>query len=391
MRKLVKEITRTLQWQYAETDWVTNEGLRIQQIPAPTFHEQARTAYIEQRFADLGLTAIETDGQGNVYGVRRGTYADLPAVMISAHLDTVFDAETDLKLRHESGLIYGPGLGDNSMGVAGMLGAARHLHTHHITPDCDIWFVATTCEEGLGDLKGMRHAFRRLQEQVSAVINLEGLAFGHVFHAGIAVHRLHITAKAEGGHSWVHFGRPSAVHAIMQLGAKITRMHYPMNPRTTYNIGMLEGGQAINAIATSAGLWLDLRSEDQYELEKIRQQVYATMQALNQNGLTFHAEVVGSRPAGRISPRHALVQGALAALAAIDVRGTLETGSTDGNIPLAEDCPTVTIGITRGGNAHRLDEYIETKYVHDGMRQLMSLLLATCQYHHATYYKVAGD
>jgi acetylornithine deacetylase/succinyl-diaminopimelate desuccinylase-like protein len=222
----------------------------------------------------------------------------------------------------------------------------------------------------------MKAAFTRLQHRIQSVINLEGLAFEHVYHGGIAVRRLHITANAEGGHSWLNFGNSSAIHGIVQLGARITTLSPPTAPRTTYNIGIIEGGQTINTIAAHAGLWLDLRSEVQSALMQLEEQVLAEIKALTTTQLTFTKEIVGDRPAGWLSPEHPLVQGAMAALAQLGIQGTLETGSTDANIPLAAGCPAVTIGITRGGNAHRLDEYIDTQPVAAGLKQLILLTLA---------------
>lgn len=393
MKDFVRTISQQENWAGLERllAWTVETGIQIQQIPAPTFAEEQRAAYVAQQFSRLGLDNIDIDEQKNVYGLLKGLNRSVPAVMVMAHTDTVFSEETDLSIRRENGTIYGPGLGDNSMGVAGMLGLARWLYEKKITPDCDIWFVASSCEEGLGDLKGVRKAYNRLKDTIASVINLEGLAFGHIYHAGIAVHRMHITANAEGGHSWLHFGRPSAVHGIMELGAQISRIVPPSNPRTTFNIGVIEGGTTINSIATEAGLWLDLRSEDSAALERIRKQVLQLISAAQRPKLTFKVEIVGDRPAGSIDPKHPLVLGALEALAQVGVRGALETGSTDGNIPLENGCPTVTIGITRGGNAHRLDEYIETAAVEFGMKQLILLILAATAYQRAQSQKLAGD
>lgn len=393
MRKLVKTMFQQTNWQTIHTlaDWVIEEGIRIQQIPAPTFEEDERAAYVAKQFADLGLDYIEIDDAKNVYGLLKGLNRSIPALMVVAHTDTVFPADTDLQIRRDKNVIYGPGLGDNSIGVSGMLGLIKWLQELTIVPACDIWFVATSCEEGLGDLKGIRAAYEQLKDSIGMVINLEGLAFGHVYHAGIAVHRLHITAEAEGGHSWLHFGRPSAIHGMMELGAQINRIIPPTAPRTTYNIGMVDGGTAINAISTSASLWLDMRSEEQNSLNNLVQQVQLLIQAIEKPGLTFKIEVVGKRPAGGISSTHPLVQGALAALSQLGTRGSLETGSTDGNVPLQAGCPTVTIGITRGGNAHRLDEYIEIDSVQAGMKQLITLALAASTYQREEHEKLAGD
>lgn len=357
-------------------EWVIETAVSIQQIPAPTFQERQRAAFVSTLMQEHGLTDIDIDGMHNVYGRLPGQDPALPALMIVAHTDTVFGADTALNLRREAGTLHGPGIGDNSLGVGGMLGIMHLLTQRGQTPDRDLWFVATSCEEGLGDLKGMRAAFTRLRDRIGAVVNLEGLAFGHVYHAGIAVKRLRISARTGGGHSWLHFGRPSAIHVLMQLGAKISALKPPQSPRTTFNIGLIEGGTSINSIAARADLWLDLRSEDMNALSLLEEEVYRLIYSLKTADTAFDVEIVGERPAGSISPTHPLVQAAVDALAQVGIRATLETGSTDGNIALAAGCPTVTVGITRGGNAHRLDEYAETGPVKAGMQQLFQLVLS---------------
>lgn len=356
--------------------WAVDQALAIQCIPAPTFAEEQRAAYVAGAFRSLGLAQVETDELHNVYGLLPGRNRSTPAIMVAAHTDTVFPYDTDLATRRDGDLIYGPGLGDNSMGVAGMLALIEALRRANITPECDLWIVAPVGEEGLGNLVGMRAAFARLKPHVGAVINVEGLAFGHVYHAGIAVRRLKITARTSGGHSWLHFGRPSAIHALIELGGKIIARQPVPSPRTTYNIGLIEGGQSINSIATEAAFWLDMRSEATGTLAAFEQSVRADIASLTTDEVKFGVEVVGDRPAGSIPTDHPLVLLALDALARVGVRGTLETGSTDGNVPLSEGCPTVTVGITRGGNAHRIDEYIETGAVAAGIRQLVMLTLA---------------
>lgn len=356
--------------------WLINQAITIQQIPAPTFGEAQRARYVARQFGELGLSQIEIDELSNVSGLLEGKNRQAPGVMISAHTDTVFGAETKLDIQQRDGLIHGPGIGDNSMGVAGLLGIAAILKNLSIQPESDLWFVANTREEGLGDLGGMKAVFQHLKHHIGCVINLEGMAFGHVYHTGIAVRRLHISAKGEGGHSWLNFGRSSAIHGLMELGAKITALTPPETPRTTYNIGIVEGGQSINTIAAEAGLWLDLRSEQSNTLAQFEQRVRDLVNGITRPNLAFHIEVVGDRPAGSIPVHHPLVEGALTALEAVGIKGTLENGSTDANVPLAAGCPAVTVGVTRGGNAHRLDEYIETRPIADGLRHLLLLTLA---------------
>lgn len=380
MEKIIEVIDNKMDWSSLAdlADWTVKQAITIQQIPAPTFAELQRAKYIAKQFKTLGLDQVEVDDCYNVYGFLKGMN-DGAGIMVSAHTDTVFGAEVDLQTQISKDYIYGPGLGDNSMGVAGLLGCLQWMQTHAIQPETDIWFVATSGEEGLGNLGGMRVAYERLNDDIRAVINLEGLALGHIYYAGIAVRRLQITAKAEGGHSWLHYGRASAIHGIVELGARITSIVPPSSPRTTYNIGLIDGGHSINSIATYASLWLDMRSEARETLMVLEEQVREQVSSLTATALTFEIEVVGDRPSGKISRDHPLVQGALTTLKLMGIQGVLEIGSTDGNIPLSEGCPTITIGITRGGNAHRLDEYIEIEPVGIGLRQLIVMVLATSQ------------
>lgn len=377
MNAHLQQVDHTLDWTRLPelSTWTLEQAFAIQQIPAPTFHEAARAGYVAHVMRELGLQQVTIDQRHNVYGLRPADHDPLPGIMISAHTDTVFSAETDLQIHHESNRVIGPGLGDNSVGVAGMLALARWLQQTPLALRRDLWFVATTGEEGLGDLGGMRMAFDRLEKRVGSVINLEGLALGHVYRAGICVRRLRINITTPGGHSWLHFGHPSATHALIALGAQITALQPPKEPRTTYNIGLIEGGESINSIATKASLWLDMRSESPQTLAELEAQVRAIISALTTKEVRFEIEVVGDRPGGSLPADHLLIQAALDVLAHLGVSGALESGSTDANIPLSRGCPAVTIGITRGGNAHRLDEFIEIEPIKAGLRQLILLAL----------------
>lgn len=381
MKEYIQHLTASLAFNDYLSElaaWALDECIRIQQIPAPTFAEAERAAYVAQQLQMLGLEDIETDDLYNVTGVLKGANPGA-GILIMAHTDTVFPASTDLTITYPApDVVAGPGIGDNSMGVAGMLALVRYFQRVERQPACDLWFAATSCEEGLGDLKGVRAVYARLADRVGAVINIEGMALGHVYHAGIASHRLRLEVTAEGGHSWLHFGRPSAIHALVEIAARLTQLSVPAVPRTTFNIGMIEGGQSINTIAASASLLLDLRSESQEELERLKQQVNSLLQAVP-TGTTLSVEVVGDRPTGSMPARHSLVKGALQALREVSIEGTLESGSTDGNIPLYHGCPCVTIGITRGGNAHRLDEFIHVPPIAQGIQQLITLTLAAAQ------------
>ena len=374
---------------FGQQDWrllpelsvfVIEEAVNIQQIPAPTFEEAARAAHVMRRFQALGLADVHIDEVDNVYGTLPGKSGGR-GLMLLAHTDTVFPANTDLRLKRSANRIMAPGIGDNSLGVAALLGLAKYLRDSGQEPACDLHFVADSCEEGLGDLRGAKAAFAKLRDRTAAVINLEGLAFGHVYNAGAASHRLRIRALCEGGHSWLHYGKPSAAHNIMILGSRIAALKPPQQPRTTLNIGMIEGGHAINAIATEASLWLDMRSVCAESLAQLHHRVKQLVDQQRATGVQFIAETVGARPAGKLPADHDLARGALLALSQLGIQGALEAGSTDANVPLSQGCPAVTIGITRGGNAHRHDEFIELAPVRMGMQQLITLVLAAASFY----------
>jgi len=358
------------------TQRILEDAITVQQIPAPTFAEADRATFIRERFERHGLQDIHIDDVHNVYGRWPGGTPDSPALLVSAHTDTVFPAETDLSVRTEQDRVSGPGLGDNSLGVAGLLALLEVLDTFQLHPAADVWFAANSREEGLGDLGGIRAIWQALGARLGAAIVVEGMALGRIYHAGIAVRRLHITCEAPGGHSWLHFGQPSATHGLMALGARIIALTPPSQPRTTYNIGLLKGGHSVNSLATSAELYLDLRSEDPGMLAALEDEVRQAVDAVQHPKLKFSINIVGDRPAGRINLDHPLVTLAASALDMISHTPVYEIGSTDANFLLANGLPTVTIGISYGGHAHRLDEYIETRPIADGTWQLVLLALA---------------
>lgn len=372
-----------LGWSYVQEVLadIIAETVLIQQIPAPTFHELVRANHVLSRLGACDLVGVGIDGVNNAYGRLPGSDPDAPALLVCAHTDTVFRADTDLTLRREEGgRICGPGIGDNSAGIAAMIALADILRQFRARPRRDIWFVATSREEGLGDLGGIRAFYERRRARLGLAINVEGMAFGRVYHAGIAARRLHVVCRADGGHSWHQFGQPSAIHGLVRAAARLTELTPPTRPRTTYNIGLIEGGHSINSLATEASFYLDLRSEDPAALAALEREVMALIAAAGDEGLRFSVEVVGDRPAGAIPPEHELVQAAIAALETVGVKPITQAGSTDANFLLAQGVPTVTIGVVRGGNAHRPDEYIETATLADGMKQLILLALAAAEW-----------
>ncbi|RMF53107.1 MAG: M20/M25/M40 family metallo-hydrolase [Chloroflexota bacterium] len=351
------------------------EAIAIQQIAAPTFEEAQRATYVQARFSALPqLDSLARDDLHNVYARLRGTEPNRPALLVSAHTDTVFSLNTPLTISQTDETICGAGIGDNSLGVAALLGAAELLSQSQVRLPADIWFVANSREEGLGNLDGIRAVYARLGKQLGHAIVIEGMALGHVYIGGIAVKRLRIACHTEGGHSWLHFGRPSAIHHLMRLGAQIAALRPPESPRSTYNIGLIQGGRSVNTIADEAALWLDLRSETREGLAALERSVLNLLELNRTNGVRFEVTTVGDRPAGSLPRSHPLVSLAHEALTYLGLTPTFECGSTDANALLAHGLPTITIGITRGGNAHRSDEFIEKAPVLEGMWQLLLLI-----------------
>ena len=370
--------------------------IAIQQIPAPTGEEQVRARWVAAAMQHAGFADVQQDAVANVYaripGKRRG-----PALLVSAHTDTVFPATTDLRIFREAdgSRVFGPGLGDNSTGVAALLWLGQHLRQQQ--PAVDVWLVANSGEEGNGDLCGMRAAADRLADKVGACIVIEGMGLSRVVHRALGSRRFRIEVTAPGGHSWSDFGAASAVHVLVQLAADLTRLKAPARPRTTFNVGVIGGGTSINTIAQQAALELDLRSEDPAALAGIVTQATAIVERYTtprwqQAGVTVRMTLIGDRPAGEIADDHPLVLAAFNSLAAVGIQpqANMRTSSTDANIPLSRGIPAVCIGVTDGGNAHRLDEWILPELLPRGMRHLLALTAWATEWLTYTPHKTGG-
>lgn len=345
----------------------------IQQIPAPTFSEGPWAAFIQARFSEMDLESVEIDELGNVYAVHPGQGVTRPLV-VTAHTDTVFPVEVDLRIRRTAGRIYGPGIGDNSLGVAGLFGVLWALQARKISLPGDLILVANMGEEGLGNSRGMQAVVDRYQADPLAYICLEGMALGHIFHRGMGVHRYKISVQTGGGHSWVDYGRPSAIHEISNLIARLARLSLPETPRSTMNVGLVAGGTSVNTIAAEASCELDLRSESAETLAEMDAQVERILQAGNRKDVQVSKTLIGKRPSCAIPPDHPLVNLARRSLLEQGITPYLSIGSTDANIPLSRGFPAVCIGLTTGSGAHSIAEYIHTDPVEKGLEQILWLV-----------------
>jgi len=347
----------------------------IAQVAAPTGEEMARSRHVTNLLPRLGLTEKETDELGNVVATLRGRRSDGPAVLLAAHLDTVFPATTVLDVRHENGRLHGPGVGDNSLGIAAMLMLPRIFHAVGVEPAVDVLLAANIGEEGLGNLRGMR-AVMDAHPRIAAAVAVEGHNVGRVTHIAVGSRRLRVVFHGPGGHSWGDAGRPSAVHVLAQIVSELSSLPLPRSPKVSLNVGTFQGGVSVNTIAPTATCLVDLRSVDDAALRRLTERVERIIGSANRGGVRVEVDVMGDRPAGVVSLDSEIVQMATAILGALRVDVAFDASSTDANIPISKGIPSVCIGLSRGGNVHRVDEYIEIELISTGLAQLALLSLA---------------
>ena len=349
-------------------------AIAIQQVPAPTFAEGERAAFVRETFLAEGLLDVGLDPIGNVYARLPGKDSTLAPLIVTAHLDTVFPADIDLRVTRDSQRIHAPGIGDNSLGVASLFGLIWSLRGRGLQLPGDVWLVANVGEEGLGDLRGMKAVVERFGASPRAYLVLEGMALGHIYHRAIGVYRYRISVTTAGGHAWSDYGQPSAVHELSALASQIAVLELPINPRTTLNVGRIEGGTGVNVLAAHASLDLDMRSEDSSVLAELVSHVDELIASATRPGVRVEAEVIGQRPGGQIPASHPLVQLAVESVREQGVEPHLIGGSTDANIPLSKGYPAVVMGITTGGGAHTLKDFMDGEPVGMGMESVVRLV-----------------
>ncbi len=360
------------------------DQIEICEIPAPTFHEERRAAWFKDRFIKLGLKNVRIDKVGNVLGERPGKGSGA-ALVLAAHLDTVFPIETNVKTKREGSIIRGPGIGDDCRGLAVILAVAQALNVAKIETDGTIIFVANVGEEGLGDLRGVRHLFNEeLKGRATHFISVDGVGLD-VTNTAVGVVRYRATFTGPGGHSYGAFGLPSPIHAMGRAIEKISRFDVPSQPKTTFNVGKIEGGTSVNSIAHTAWMEVDMRSVSAEELGKLeagfKQAVQTAVDEENQarpnkSPIAVELKIVSQRPAGVQPADSPIVQTALAAGTALGVKPRLTSGSTDSNIPISLKIPAITIdGGGDGKGAHSLDEYFDTTDSHLGTQWALLISL----------------
>lgn len=361
----------------AHIEAVAHLAQRICEVPAPTGQEQERARFVASLWQERGYTP-EIDAVGNVYVTRRGTKEHAPLLMLLAHTDTVFPASTSIVVRREGDKLYGPGISDNSVSVASMLHTFDILDELGLETATDLLAVANVGEEGLGNLLGARTAVERYREQVGAVLVIDG-GLGYITHGAVGSKRWRITVRGPGGHSYGSFGTPSAIHGLGRIIAAIADMQVTLSPKTTFNVGTIEGGTSVNTIAAEASAVLDLRSTDVEALNVLAERVRELIERRVGAGLHVEIEVLGERPAGQRSLSDPLVQLAGETLRWLGIEPRYGTSSTDANIPISLNIPAVCVGVTHGENAHTLQEYFLVPPLGQGLAQVVRLSVEACE------------
>jgi tripeptide aminopeptidase len=379
------EVRAALNWFSRNFNWINDQQVHITEIPAPPFQESARADAVKTLLANCGLT-VSIDKTGNVIGELPGAN-DKEIVMLTAHLDTVFPPGTEVKVRRDSDRLSAPGISDNGTGLAALIAIARAIHEAEIKPRRTILFVADVGEEGEGNLRGMRALVDTYRAKLKAAVVLDGSGTDHVTTKALASRRLEVLITGPGGHSWSDFGMPNPINALVRGSIRFINTKVPSSPRTTFNLGQVEGGTSVNSIPYEAKLKVDIRSESEDELTKLETALRESITAgvrdemessrdRSKGKLEWKIEVLGTRPGGELAANSQLFAALRAADDYVANQSRIERSSTDANIPLAAGIEAISIGAGgTGGGAHSLQEWYEPNGREMGLKRALLTLL----------------
>jgi tripeptide aminopeptidase len=370
-------------------------------IPAPFSGEQARAEWLADRFAEVGLDRVKTDEAGNVSGwlmaAKLPPESTGPVVVISAHLDTVFPAETPLKPVVDGERITAPGACDNGAGVAGMLAIARAIVVAKVELAGSLIFMGNVGEEGEGDLRGVRHLYQQsaLAGRIAAHIVLDGAGTDSAVTQALGSRRYRVTVCGPGGHSFTDAGTPNPIAALAKVLAALTQTQLPQEPRTTLNLGTISGGTSVNSIPESAQATIDFRSTSADELVRLEgslhravedavEQVNTQAKAAGRQErglLEFDIDTIGDRPAAQLPDDSPLLDALRAVDRHLGLKTELRLGSTDANIPLSLGVPALSMGAGgEGAGAHTLAEWYSARDRETGLKRVLLLTLAMVEW-----------
>lgn len=383
-------VARALAWLDQNAAWVTEQHVRITEVPAPPFQEGPRAALVRKLLEPYGLK-LRTDELGNVIGERAGAEKDV--VLVAAHLDTVFPAGTPVRVRREGKRLLAPGVSDNSAGVAALIAVARALDEGRVRTRLTVVLAANVGEEGEGNLRGIRKLVESYAGRLRYVIALDGATTDHVVTRALASRRIEVSVTGPGGHSWSDFGLPNPIHALARSLAAFAKTRVPDDPRTTFNVGEIQGGTSVNSIPHRALIKVDLRSESEAELERLERVLRELVQqGVNEENaeaarrgsaardagefLEATVRVLGVRPGGELSADSPLLAAVREADRVLGHRSRPERSSTDANLPLSLGIPAIALGAGgQAGAAHSLKEWYEPEGRELGLKRVLLTLL----------------
>ncbi|MGB2626599.1 MAG: M20/M25/M40 family metallo-hydrolase [Candidatus Acidiferrum sp.] len=378
-----------LDWFQKNHAWIDEQQIQLTEIPAPSFQEEKRAAAIATLLSSAGLT-VHSDKLGNVIGELRGA-SDKQMVLVTAHLDTVFPAGTPVKVLREGDRLLAPGISDNGTGLAGLVALAKAIQVARIVPQRTILFAANVGEEGEGNLRGMRALTDAYRMKLRAVIVLDGSGTDHVTTKALASRRMEVVITGPGGHSWSDFGMPNPINALVRGGLRFINTKVPTVPRTTFNLGQIEGGTSVNSIPHEARLKVDLRSESEDEIVRMEIAFRDSMGAgvkdemdnardRTKGKLEWKVSVIGSRPGGELPADAALMTALRNADDFVGNHSRIERSSTDANIPLSLGIEAIAIGAGgNGGGAHSLQEWYEPAERELGLKRALLIVLGMAE------------
>jgi tripeptide aminopeptidase len=358
-------------------------------IAAPPFGEGPRALWFAERMRELGLADVHIDDEGNALGLLRRDDGESPLALLSAHLDTVFAADTDVTVREDEGMLYAPGISDNGAGLAGLLAIAAAMKAAALDPVTNVLFAANVGEEAEGDLRGMRYLFGAspFAARICSAIALEGAGTGTVVSRALGSRRFRVEITGPGGHAWTDAGQPNPIVVLSSAIAVLTAQPLPTRPRTTLNIGEIFGGTSVTAIPQLAAATFDIRSTDPDNILTLEVRLYRAVEdavlAANDQGsageLRAKITCIGDRPAAELAATSRL----LSTVKAVDRHLLLKTeerlGSTDANIPLALGREAAAIGAGgAAGGIHTTNEWFDPRGRDLALRRALLILLDLC-------------
>ncbi|MEP6920278.1 MAG: M20/M25/M40 family metallo-hydrolase [bacterium] len=366
---------------------ITEQQIEICSIPAPPFGERERAEFLRGRFISIGLTGARIDEVGNCVALRAGRSAS-PLLAVSAHLDTVFPPGTDVTVRRHGVRLLAPGIADDGCGLVALTALAQALESGKIETEGSILFVTTVGEEGAGNLRGVRHLLTAGEwaNQIDAFVSFDGSGVERITNAALGSRRYRVVIRGAGGHSWGDFGVPNPAHALGRAISRLASYPAPADPRTTFNVGHIEGGTSINAIPSEAAMDVDLRSVSESALLRLdaffRRAVREAAEDENAarreatGPLELKVNLIGERPSGETSAASALVTLAQEVTRALGITSCLDRASTDSNVPIAMGIPAITLGAGgSSGNTHTLDEWFDPRQRELGLKRALLLVL----------------